>query len=217
MPRSSSGCGCRRRRRRKRPPSSAATATAASGTGCGGERGRSAEQQLAPADAVAEHAGADQRAAEHEDVAVHDPEQLDVAGSGTRPRSLDGRGDDPADPELTTLADELHPIFAATEDGDRAARINALLERTGVRPILAGDRLAQTWLVEDPSEARRASAALALREQLAEHPGRIGVCADRRCADVYVNQSPAGRRRFCCLTCQNRARAEAFRKRRTSG
>src|ERR687893_781219 len=66
---------------------------------------------------------------------------------GTLPRTLDGRSPG-ADAELTTLADELHPIFAA-----------------------------------------------------------------RQCADVYVDTSPAGRRRFCCLTCQNRARAAAFRQR----
>ena len=130
---------------------------------------------------------------------------------GTRPRRFDGRSDSPADPELTTLADELHPIFAG--ETDRGARVSALLRRTGVRPIL-GDDLTPAWLVDDRRQARRAAAALALREQLAEHPGRIGVCADRQCADVYVDLSPAGRRRFCCLTCQNRARAEAFRKRR---
>lgn len=129
---------------------------------------------------------------------------------GTRPREFDGRTGAPADPELTTLADELHPIFAAPPE--RAARVTALLEQSRVRPVLTDD-LAQAWLVEDPRQATRAAAALALREQLAEHPGRIGVCADRQCADVYVDLSPAGRRRFCCLTCQNRARAEAFRKR----
>jgi len=139
---------------------------------------------------------------------------------GTRPRALDGRAGDPTDPELTTLADELHPVFAAAQEGepppDQAARLTALLAATRVRPILAttDDGLAPAWLVDDPAQATRAAAALALREQLADHPGRIGVCADRQCADVYVDLSPAGRRRFCCLTCQNRARAESFRKRR---
>jgi hypothetical protein len=195
---------------------------------------------------------------------------------GTLPRRMDGRSGDPADPELTTLADELHPIFAAgtshaaaqtptaearaphtsaaeranaaapaarsrvaptpaaeptdatapaatfeggSEDEARAIGVTALLELTGVRPVLTvGDdgRLMQAWLVEDPGQARRAAAALALREQLTDRPGRIGVCADRQCADVYVDLSPAARRRFCCLTCQNRARAEAFRKRRAA-
>jgi hypothetical protein len=126
---------------------------------------------------------------------------------GTLPREGDGR--DRADGELALLADELHPVFA----GDRpAARVNDLLRRTGVRPVLT-DELAEGWVVDDPAEARRAAAALALRHQLAGHPGRIGVCADDQCADVYVDASPAGRRRFCCLTCQNRARAAVFRQR----
>jgi len=133
---------------------------------------------------------------------------------GTLPRQFDGRSDAPADPELTTLADELHPVFAAPERS--ATLVTELLRRTGVRPIL-GEDLTSAWLVDDPGQARRASAALALRDQLARHPGRIGICADRQCADVYVDLSPAGRRRFCCLTCQNRARAEAFRKRHAAG
>jgi hypothetical protein len=135
---------------------------------------------------------------------------------GTLPRRFDGRGDTPAEPELTTLADALHPIFAGD---DPAARVTALLEETGVRPVLAPAEPAEftaAWVVDDPGHATRAAAALALRAQLAEHPGRIGTCADRQCADVYVDLSPAGRRRFCCLTCQNRARAEAFRKRHQS-
>jgi hypothetical protein len=133
---------------------------------------------------------------------------------GSLPRALDRRP--PTDDRArAALADELHPVFAATADADRAALVTALLDRTRVRPALA-DRdgeLVEEWTVDDPAQADRAAAALALRHHLAEHPGRIGVCADDQCADVYVDSSPAGRRRFCCLTCQNRARAAAFRRR----
>ena len=137
---------------------------------------------------------------------------------GTLPRALDKRppGDDRA---RAALADELHPVFAATADAGRAALVTALLDRTGVRPALT-DRdgeLVEEWTVDDPAQAERAAAALALRHHLAEHPGRVGVCADDQCADVYVDSSPAGRRRFCCLTCQNRARAAAFRRRGRAG
>ena len=131
---------------------------------------------------------------------------------GTLPRRFNGLG--PGDDRrLTALADELHAVFVAERGADRAELVTALLNHTGVRPVLTaeGDTLAEVWTVDDRSQARRAAAALALRHQLAEHPGRIGVCADRQCADVYVDASPAGRRRFCCLTCQNRARAAVFR------
>lgn len=131
---------------------------------------------------------------------------------GTLPRELDGRAGDPRDPDDAALADELHPIFAVRDQELRARMINDLLRRTAVRPHVSSN-LAEEWTVDDPGQTRRAAAALALRHQLASHGGRIGVCEDGQCADVYVDLSPAGRRRFCCLTCQNRSRAAAFRRR----
>src|SRR4051812_33531630 len=133
---------------------------------------------------------------------------------GTLPCAADGRGPG-ADPALNALADELHPIFATADDAVRATLVTHLLDTTGVRPALAtpGGVLSEAWTVDDPADGPRAAAALALRHHLAEHPGRLGVCADHQCADVYVDSSPAGRRRFCCITCQNRARAAAFRRR----
>lgn len=132
---------------------------------------------------------------------------------GTLPCAMDGRRTRTGD-ELTRLADELHPIFSAADDATRAALVTGLLNETGVRPVLsdAGGILSEAWTVDDPADERRAAAALALRHHLAEHPGRLGVCADLHCADVYIDSSPAGRRRFCCVTCQNRARAAAFRR-----
>ena len=131
---------------------------------------------------------------------------------GTEPCRVDGREPRPGAP-LRSLADELHPIFVTTDAATRASLVTALLQTTGVRPELAAD-LTAAWTVDDPEQAPRAAAALALRHHLAEHPGRLGLCADDQCADVYVDNSPAGKRRFCCLTCQNRARAAAFRRRR---
>ncbi|MBU2664215.1 CGNR zinc finger domain-containing protein [Actinoplanes bogorensis] len=127
---------------------------------------------------------------------------------GTLPSRADGRDPRPGH-ENTILADELHPIFAADNPVTRASLVTGLLQVTAVRPELAPD-LTTAWTVDDPAQARRAAAALALLH----HPDRIGVCTDGQCADVYVDTSPAGRRRFCCVTCQNRARAAAFRRRR---
>ncbi|WP_374119541.1 CGNR zinc finger domain-containing protein [Streptomyces sp. RKAG290] len=44
----------------------------------------------------------------------------------------------------------------------------------------------------------------------------MGTCAGERCVDVYIDQSPGGRRRFCSVTCQNRTRVAAFRSRRAA-
>lgn len=115
-------------------------------------------------------------------------------------------------------ADRLYAVFTAPDARRRARLVTAMLTETAVRPELSqhGDAVTETWSVADPRAAQLASAALALRAQLAAHPDRLGVCADNQCADVYVDASPAGHRRFCSLTCQNRTRVAAFRQRHRS-
>jgi predicted RNA-binding Zn ribbon-like protein len=143
---------------------------------------------------------------------------------GTRPRET-GRRPEPSPEALRVagsrtqaiaVADRLHAVFATADPAERAAAVTAMLDETGVRPELSstGDHLTAAWRVPRRRDALLASAALALREHLAAHPGRLGTCADHQCADVYVDASPAGRRRFCSLTCQNRARVAAFRQHR---
>jgi predicted RNA-binding Zn ribbon-like protein len=114
------------------------------------------------------------------------------------------------------VADRLHAVFASPKPAGRMKLVNAMLEETGVQPVLApvAGRTAAAWRVPRASQALLASAALALREHLAAHPERLGVCTDGQCADVYVDTSPAGHRRFCSVTCQNRSRVAAFRQRR---
>lgn len=133
----------------------------------------------------------------------------DGAGAGTS----DGDGE-----EATAVADRLHAVFAAGDTADRAAAVNAMLTETAVRPelVLEEGSVTGAWRVPHAKDALLASAALALREHLLTRPDRLGVCADRQCADIYVDASPAGHRRFCSVTCQNRTRVAAFRERRRS-
>jgi predicted RNA-binding Zn ribbon-like protein len=136
-----------------------------------------------------------------------------LAGSGVRscpPAALAG-------PALRQVADQLHRVFAAADLGERVALVAGLLAQTGVTPALeltdTGDRPGATWRVPGARDALLAAAALTLRHQLAEHdPDRIGVCSGRRCADAFIDASPAGQRRFCSVTCQNRARIAAWRQ-----
>ncbi|MFB9834300.1 CGNR zinc finger domain-containing protein [Actinoallomurus acaciae] len=158
-----------------------------------------------------------------------------INGWGTDPRREDGRSDQPYPPAadieerlgarpgdrvLAEVADRLHPVFAVSDPAERARLVTRLLADTGVRPALGAEagRLYSGWLVADERDAVLASAAVALREYLAGHDShRLGMCADLRCADVYIDTSPGGRRRFCSVTCQNRTRVAAFRSRRAQG
>jgi hypothetical protein len=144
---------------------------------------------------------------------------------GTRPTQVGARAT-PAEPPggagraaVTAVADRLHAVFAAADGVERARMVNAMLAETGVRPELTPDGgiLDAGWSVPKSSTVLLASAALALREHLAAHPDRLGVCGDRQCADIYVDASPAGHRRFCSTTCQTRSRVAAFRERRRAG
>ncbi|HEY6746078.1 MAG TPA: CGNR zinc finger domain-containing protein [Mycobacteriales bacterium] len=137
---------------------------------------------------------------------------------GTRPRQVGARDAPGPDAGQIAVADRLHAVFAAGEDPERARLVSTMLAETSVRPELVQEdgALVAGWSVPAPDDALLAAAALALREHLAVHPDRVGICADRQCADVYVDASPAGHRRFCSVTCQNRTRVAAFRERRRS-
>ena len=92
------------------------------------------------------------------------------------------------------------------------------LPQTAIRPALElnDGQPAETWLVPATGEGLAAAAALTLRHHLAAaDPSRLGICEGRRCADAYIDTSPAARRRFCSVTCQNRARVAAWRRRRS--
>jgi predicted RNA-binding Zn ribbon-like protein len=122
------------------------------------------------------------------------------------------------DQELVATADRLHLLFGAPDPASRAKRINDCLNDTGVRPTLREVRgtLHRGWSVPKPHAALLGAATITVREFLAEHGGdRLGVCAGQRCADVYVDTSRPGRRRFCSVTCQNRTRLAAHRRRQS--
>jgi predicted RNA-binding Zn ribbon-like protein len=124
-----------------------------------------------------------------------------------------------ADVDLQRVADLLYPVFATTEIAERATLVTDLLATSGVRPALrtVGGVMQPTWLIPDSRDAILAAAATALRAQLGERAAdRLGTCAGNRCADAYIDASPAGDRRFCSITCQTRTRVAAFRRRQNA-
>jgi predicted RNA-binding Zn ribbon-like protein len=124
------------------------------------------------------------------------------------------------DAVLEAAADAVHPVFAAADAEAKARHVTALLEHLAVRPAVAveGGDLRATWLVPRHEDAVPASVAVGVYEQLlTAGAGRLGTCASSTCGDVYVDASPGAHRRFCSLTCQNRERVAAFRRRRAAG
>ena len=122
------------------------------------------------------------------------------------------------DEDVRRVADWLYPVFAESAPDRRADLVNALLEETGVRPSLAAESGAvhAACHVDDPHSTLLAAATIAGFVQLANHDAsRLGTCTGKRCADVFVDTSPAGHRRYCSVTCQNRARVAAFRQRQS--
>ncbi|NEC68865.1 CGNR zinc finger domain-containing protein [Streptomyces sp. SID9727] len=160
---------------------------------------------------------------------------------GTLPREAAGRGNAPTRPEhlathlglptdveaeltpeeCTRAADLLHQIFSAQNTQTCAQRLAHLLVDVGARPALeatANDSLSAVWRVDDPGQVLLAASALALRQYVTTHGiERIGTCTGDHCADVYIDRSPGGRRRFCSITCQNRTRVATFRRRKAAG
>jgi predicted RNA-binding Zn ribbon-like protein len=82
-----------------------------------------------------------------------------------------------------------------------------------------GARFSMTPVGDDLAQARSAVAG-SLAHYLAEHDRRrLRVCADDTCEWLFVDRSPAGRRRWCDMrTCGNRAKVARHRARaRRSG
>lgn len=121
------------------------------------------------------------------------------------------------DQDLVHVADALYPVFAASSDAETVERLNALLARTSPSPRLARTRghLVEAWTARRGTDSLLAGCALALRHHLvtSRDGRRMGVCSGAECADVFVDASPTGQKRFCDVQCQNRARVAAFRRR----
>jgi predicted RNA-binding Zn ribbon-like protein len=127
-------------------------------------------------------------------------------------------------PGFVALAGRLERVFdeLVRDDLDAAAgRINDLLAQHSARPHLAKED--GHWrLHHHPVDATLVPMATAIcAEGLARMIGtgdarRLGTCEGDDCDRVFVDESKNGSRRFCSLSCQNRVKAAAFRRRRTT-
>jgi predicted RNA-binding Zn ribbon-like protein len=69
--------------------------------------------------------------------------------------------------------------------------------------------------VGDELDQARSAVAGSLAHYLADHDaGRLRICADESCGWLFIDESPAGRRRWCDMrTCGNRAKVARHRER----
>jgi predicted RNA-binding Zn ribbon-like protein len=127
-------------------------------------------------------------------------------------------------PAFRSLRDLLREITVRLAGGDRPTaaqirRLNGVL-RDGVHyHELAWDATGGRFTVgQVGNELQQARAAIAgsLAHYVADHDvHRLRVCANDGCRWVFVDRSPAGRRRWCDMrTCGNRAKVARHRARR---
>lgn len=127
-------------------------------------------------------------------------------------------------PGFVELAARLKQMFGDLHGGDidaAANRLNELLAAHSAHPHLAKDD--GRWrLHHHPVDAGLVSMATAVSaEALARIIGtgegnRLGTCDSDDCDRVFLDASRNASRRFCSTTCQNRVKAAAFRRRRST-
>jgi predicted RNA-binding Zn ribbon-like protein len=124
---------------------------------------------------------------------------------------------------FVTLAEQLRAVLECLDRGNvdvAAKRLNGLLAKHPASPHLAKEK--GVWRLHH----HRADAALLpmwtsiCAEGIARMIGtrnadRLGICGATNCDRVYVDMTKNGSRRFCSITCQNRTKTAAFRKRKT--
>ena len=121
---------------------------------------------------------------------------------------------------LRTLRAELRALLDGDDLDGAVARLNRLLVRGRATPVLVADR-AGTRLAVAPDRTGYAALAARLPAALAAHiaangTDRLGVCASDPCRCVYVDRTRGGSRRYCCVWCNDRRAARAYRRRRSA-
>jgi hypothetical protein len=124
---------------------------------------------------------------------------------------------------LAAVAVDLHPVFGAGEHIDAVAtRLNDLLARHRAVPNLHGRPGHPPVLAFHHPDAALVDAwaadmgtALAMVIGVGQSP-RLGSCQAERCELVFFDRTRNASRRFCDLSCQNRAKASAYRARKST-
>jgi predicted RNA-binding Zn ribbon-like protein len=115
--------------------------------------------------------------------------------------------------QMVAVTDRIHGVFSGATADERRTALNQAVAALAPTPQVTTD--GEVWGGVDAQHPLEAALLFALVEHARTDPDlvRLGVCAADHCVDAYVDTSRATTRRFCSLTCQNRARVAAFRRR----
>ncbi|WP_231618910.1 CGNR zinc finger domain-containing protein [Nonomuraea sp. SBT364] len=116
---------------------------------------------------------------------------------------------------LAAVAEGLHPVFTAAPGA--VEELNAMLVRHGAVPCLYGEPPMLSFHARDAGtvDAWAASMGTALAMVIGVGQGvRLRSCEAAGCDLVFFDVTRNASRRFCGLSCQNRAKATAYRARR---
>lgn len=117
---------------------------------------------------------------------------------------------------------ELRPVFEASGEGDVGAVIeglNVLMEKYPITPMISDHdpddlHLHVATRSASVSELLIGESLLGLATLVCDlGPTRLGVCAEAKCDQVYVDTSPNQSRRYCSERCSSRANVAAYRAR----
>lgn len=116
--------------------------------------------------------------------------------------------------DLRQLADRLYRVFASDSPHARRVALNEMIAEAAPLPI--AEAAGPGWVVDDERKRGRAALALALWLHATSDPDlqRLGICSRQNCVDAFVDTTQGLSRKYCSLTCQNRVKVAAFRRRR---
>ncbi len=128
--------------------------------------------------------------------------------------------------QLRKFQRELRPVFESGAAGGAGAVVeglNSLMVRHPITPRISDHDTGDLHLhvasrTASVADLLVSEALLGLATLVCDlGPTRLGVCADAKCDDVYVDTSPNHTRRYCSDRCSSRANVAAYRARQKAG